>query len=132
SLPGGVDCSALQWWTCPVGHCHRANLRRLLLAKAAVRSRQRQPSGIWRPLCFRPFGHYSDQVHPGNLAASRISSDQMTFGVLIRQLRNMRQRSPGVAQSVLYEDFAVCRIDRVELLTVGADCRLVSVALVGG
>jgi hypothetical protein len=42
------------------------------------------------------------------------------------------QRSPGVAQPVLYEDFAVRRVNRVELLTVGADCRLVSVALVGG
>ena len=40
--------------------------------------------------------------------------------------------SPRVAQPVLYEDFAVRRVNRVELLTVGADCRLVSVPLAGG
>ena len=42
------------------------------------------------------------------------------------------RRSPGVAQPVPYEDFAVRRVNRVELLTVGADCRLVIVVLVGG
>jgi hypothetical protein len=42
------------------------------------------------------------------------------------------ERSPGVAQPVLYEDFTVRRINRVELLTVGTDRRLVSVLLVGG
>jgi hypothetical protein len=44
----------------------------------------------------------------------------------------VRNRSPRVAQLVRCNDFAVQRVYRVELLTVGADPRLVSVAPVGG
>jgi len=60
-----------------------------------------------------------------------------SFGVVPLRRPHLRatvligQRSPRVAQPILYEDCAVCGVNRVELLTVGADRRLVIVALLG-
>ena len=61
--------------SCPIKHCHCDDLRRLFLAEALIRFRQRQSSRIWRSFCFRPFGRNCDQVHPTIGAASHTTTD---------------------------------------------------------